>query len=188
MFTTPGSLLAQLQDPQEQRAWDRFVEIYTPFLYSWSRRVGVPRQDAIDLVQDVLLLLVEKLPEFRYDPNRSFRGWLRMVMLNKHRENLRRRHVAPLTASDSLLDDLASPSVGDAFEEQEYRRHIVGRAFQLMQSEFQPNTWKACWEHVVSGRPAADVARELNMSEGAVYVAKCRVLRRLRQDLEGLLD
>jgi RNA polymerase sigma-70 factor (ECF subfamily) len=57
-----------------------------------------------------------------------------------------------------------------------------------MRAEFESSTWTACWEHVVSGRSAADVAAELGISEGAVYVAKCRVLRRLRQELKGLLD
>jgi RNA polymerase sigma-70 factor (ECF subfamily) len=57
-----------------------------------------------------------------------------------------------------------------------------------MQSDFQPATWRACWEHVAEGRPAAEVAAELGMTEGAVYVARCRVLRRLRSELEGLLD
>lgn len=59
---------------------------------------------------------------------------------------------------------------------------------EVMQQEFQPTTWKACWEHVVGGRPAIDVARELNITPNAVYLAKSRVLRRLRQELEGLLD
>lgn len=188
MFTTSGSLLARLQHPEEQEAWSRFVRIYTPLLYSWARRLGVPRQEAVDLVQDILALLVHKLPEFRYDQNRSFRGWLRTVAVNKYRENRRRRRIAAVNASDSLLDDLPAPPSGDALEEQEYRRHVVRQALQLMQAEFQPTTWKACWEHVVSGRSAAEVGQELGMSEGAVYVAKYRVLRRLRQDLEGLLD
>jgi RNA polymerase sigma-70 factor (ECF subfamily) len=186
MFTTSGSLLEQLQQPQERAAWDRFVHIYTPLLYSWARRMQVPRQEAVDLVQDVLTLLVQKLPDFRYDRTKSFRSWLRTVMLNKYRENLRRRPLP--NASASVLEDVAGPLEGDSLEEQEYRRHVVRKALELMQSEFQPNTWKACWEHVVSGKPALEVARELGMSEGAVYVAKSRVLRRLRQDLEGLLD
>jgi RNA polymerase sigma-70 factor (ECF subfamily) len=74
------------------------------------------------------------------------------------------------------------------FDEAEYRARLVARALELMQAEFQPTTWKACWELVVAGRPAADVARELGISENAVHLAKGRVLRRLRKELEGLLD
>jgi RNA polymerase sigma-70 factor (ECF subfamily) len=72
--------------------------------------------------------------------------------------------------------------------ETEYRHWLVGRALELMRAEFQPTTWKACWECVVNSRPAADVAAELGISVGAVYMAKSRVLSRLRQELTGLLD
>jgi RNA polymerase sigma-70 factor (ECF subfamily) len=75
-----------------------------------------------------------------------------------------------------------------AFEEAEYRQHLARRALELMQAEFPPATWKACWEVVVAGRPAAEVAAELAISIDSVYAAKSRVLRRLRQELAGLLD
>jgi RNA polymerase sigma-70 factor (ECF subfamily) len=188
MFTTSGSLLEQLRRPDEEAAWARFVKLYTPLIYTWGRRMGVPRQEAIDLVQDVLTILVQKLPEFSYDRSKSFRSWLRTVTLNKLREQLRRRPGSMVNASDSFLDDLARSADSDTFEEKEYRRHLVRRALQLMQGDFAPTTWKACWEHIVSGRSAAEVGRELGISEGAVYVAKYRVLRRLRETLSGLLD
>ena len=66
-----------------QRDPARFVELYTPLLYYWARRVGLRRQDAADLVQDVFTLLVRKLPEFTYDRNKRFRAWLRTVTLNR---------------------------------------------------------------------------------------------------------
>lgn len=188
MFTTSGSLLEQLRHPGEEAAWARFVKLYTPLIYTWGRRMGVPRQEALDLVQDVLTVLVQKLPDFSYNRSKSFRGWLRTVTHNKLREQLRRRSGTTVNASDSFLDDLARKSGSDAFEEKEYRRHLVRRALQLMQVDFEPTTWKACWEHIVSGRSAAEVGRELGITEGAVYVAKYRVLRRLRENLAGLLD
>ena len=188
MFTTSGSLLEQLRRPNEEAAWTRFVKLYTPLIYTWGRRMGVRRQEAVDLVQDVLTVLVQKLPSFSYDRGKSFRAWLRTVTRNKLREQWRRRPGSMVNASDSFLDDLARNSDRDTFEEKEYRRHLVRRALQLMQVDFEPTTWKACWEHIVSGRSAAEVGRELGISEGAVYVAKYRVLRRLRENLTGLLD
>ena len=192
MHTTPGSLLQRLQRPDDQedrgRAWERFVQLYTPFIYSWARRMRVPRQEAIDLVQDVLTLLVEKLPDFSYDRQKSFRGWLRTVTHNKYRESLRRRSPQTVSADAKLLENLPDSGDADVFEEREYRGYVVARALKLMQSDFEHSTWKACWEYVVSGRSAAEVGRELGMSEGAVYVAKHRVLSRLRQELEGFLD
>jgi RNA polymerase sigma-70 factor (ECF subfamily) len=186
VHTTPASLLERLRRPGESGAWSRFVDLYTPLLYHWARRVGPPA-GAADLVQDVLLILVRKLPDFRYDPARSFRAWLRAVTMNKWREGLRRA-AGSREVNGIDLSDHPGPDEAGAFEEAEYHAYVARRALALMQAEFQPSTWKACWEQVVEGRPAAEVAAELGMSEGAVHVAKCRVLRRLREELEGLLD
>jgi RNA polymerase sigma-70 factor (ECF subfamily) len=186
MDSTCPSLLERLRQPSEQRAWERFVQLYTPLLFTWARRLGLPEHDAADLVQDVLVQLVRKLPEFTYDRHQSFRGWLWTVTLNKWREK-RRRPRAP-TDGQADLNQVADSDPVAAFDEADYRRHVLSRALELMQAEFHPNTWKACWEHVVCGRPAAEVAAELGVSTGAVYVAKSRVLRRLRQELQGLLD
>jgi RNA polymerase sigma-70 factor (ECF subfamily) len=80
------------------------------------------------------------------------------------------------------------PADVDRFWEEEYRQHLVGRALQLMQADFQPTTWKACWELVVAGKPAPRVAAELGITTGAVYAAKFRVLSRLREELRDLMD
>lgn len=188
MDSTSASLIERLRRPEDRDAWARFVELYTPLLYSWARRWGLRGEDTADLVQDVLTALVQKLPEFRLDPTQRFRGWLWTVALNKCRDLQRKRAAAPARRSAALLDDLAGPDGAALVEEAEYRTYLVGRALRLMQADFQPSTWKACWEHVVCGRPAADVAAELRLSVGAVYVAKSRVLSRLRQELSGLLD
>ena len=188
MDTTSVSLLERLREPAQQDAWGRFVDLYTPLIYYWARRVGLAQEEAADLVQDVLTVLVQKLPEFRYDPGKSFRGWLRMVTLNKWRENRRRKGVALAEARDSELAGVVDPEADDAFWQVEYRQHLVNRALKLMQAEFHPTTWKACWEFVVVGRPAAEVARQLGISENAVHLAKGRVLRRLRKELDGLVD
>lgn len=184
MYTTPPSLLERIRQPSEDLAWERFVSLYTPYIFSLARRTGMNREEASDVVQDVLLLLTRKIPEFQYDASLSFRAWLRTVVMNRLREIARRRSL-PIFAVDQF-DLQKSPEVESA-EEIEYRRHLVARALEIMQREFAPTTWKACWEHVVSGRTASDVGTELGISEGAVYVAKCRVLRRLREELKGLL-
>jgi RNA polymerase sigma-70 factor (ECF subfamily) len=188
MYTTSVSLLQRLRQPGEEEAWNRLVELYTPLLFYWARRVGLGEEDAADLVQEVFTVLIQKLPEFTYDPNQSFRGWLRTITLNKWRDSRRRRIPAPVPADQATLAQLAQPCAAEAFWEAEYRQQLVGRALELMQAEFQPTTWKACWDVVVVGKPVAEVARELNMSLDAVYAAKSRVLRRLRQGLDGLLD
>jgi RNA polymerase sigma-70 factor, ECF subfamily len=187
VHTTPISLLDRLRQPNPAAAWERFVELYTPVLFAWARRLGLQASDAADLVQEVFTLLVEKLPEFEYDKHKSFRSWLRTVTLNKWRDVCRRKAVIPVQAVGGL-SDASVPDPADALDEAEYRRQLVSRALELLRTEFQPVTWQACWEYVVQGRPAAEVARELGISPNAVYLAKGRVLRRLRAELEGLLD
>jgi RNA polymerase sigma-70 factor (ECF subfamily) len=187
MYTTQISLLERLRQPGEQAAWARFVELYTPLLYHWARRAGLQDSDAADLVQDVFTTLVRKLHEFVYDPNKSFRQWLRTVTLNKWRDRLKRAHKLQ-QLPEAALSELAEPDDADPFWETEFRQHLIRRALEILQAEFQPATWKAFWEFVVCGRPARQVAAELGISENAVYIAKCRVLRRLREDLVGMTD
>jgi RNA polymerase sigma-70 factor (ECF subfamily) len=191
MDRTPASLLEQLRQPSDPAiagpAWNRFVALYTPLLYQWARRLGLQDAEAADLVQDVLLILLEKLPSFSYDPRQRFRGWLWTILCNKWRENRRREAARPRGGAAGLSDAIVPDGV-EALAESEYRQYLTGRALQLIRNEFEPATWTACWEYVVAGRAAAEVAAELGISVGAVYVAKSRVIRRLRRELHGLLD
>jgi RNA polymerase sigma-70 factor, ECF subfamily len=184
MHTTPASLLQRRGQSPTAAAWERFVRLYTPLLFYWARRVGLQEHDAADLVQDVLVVLVRKLPEFRYQPGKSFRGWMRTVLLNKWRD---RRAAAAPQPLDSDIQPAAPDGVG-LLEQEEYRRYLVCRALRLMQTDFEPATWKSCWETVVCERPASAVASELGITVNAVYLAKSRVLAQLRRELEGLLD
>jgi RNA polymerase sigma-70 factor (ECF subfamily) len=187
MNSTPASLLDRLRRPHARDAWDRFVELYTPFLYYWARRLGLQESDAAELVQEVFAVLLQKLPVFSYDKDRSFRAWLRTVTLNKWRE-IQRRARGRHEAGGDALDQVAATDPAEALWEAEYQQHLVRRALEVMQREFQPATWQACWAMVVEGRTAAEVAEDLGLSPGAVRSAKFRVLTRLREELDGLLD
>jgi RNA polymerase sigma-70 factor (ECF subfamily) len=182
---TSPSLLERLRRPGEQEAWARFVDLYTPLLYHWARGVGLQPHDAADLVQEVFAALVTKLPQLTYDRSKSFRGWLRAVTLNKWRERCRRLAVPEVPVG--AASDVAAPD-GEALWEAEYRQHLVARAVEIMRTDFQPATWRACWEVVVAGRPAAEVAAELGLTVGAVHAARFRVTARLREELAGLMD
>jgi RNA polymerase sigma-70 factor (ECF subfamily) len=186
MTKTPVSLLERLRQPGDQQAWERFVELYGPLVHAWGRRAGLHDADAADLVQSVLLALVEVMPRFVYDRHKSFRSWLKAVTLNQWRDGCKRASRAP--SGGGALSEAAVPDNVEAFWEAEYARHLAGRALKLMQSDFQPSTWKAFWEHAVEGRPAAEVGAELGLSTGAVFAARFRVLDRLRRELSGLLD
>jgi RNA polymerase sigma-70 factor (ECF subfamily) len=188
MNTTPASLLERLRRPGEPEAWGRFVQLYTPLLYHWARRLGLSRDDAADLVQEVLTLLVQKLPQFAYDKHRRFRAWLWTVTLNQWRTNRRRHTPTHVQGREDAFSGLAVPDNAEAVSAAEYQQYLVGRALKLMQAEFQPSTWQAFWQCVVGDKAGAEVARELGLTENAVYLAKGRVLRRLREELDGLLE
>jgi RNA polymerase sigma-70 factor, ECF subfamily len=132
----------------------------------------------------VFTVLVQTLPRFQYDQHGHFRGWLRTITMNKLRDY--KRHEA-LVVKVPMNEATVVPDDADTFWENEYRRELTARALELMQADFAPSTWKACWEFVAQGRPAVEVASELGISENAVYLAKCRVMRRLKQELAGLV-
>jgi RNA polymerase sigma-70 factor (ECF subfamily) len=187
MFTTPVSLLERIRRSPEGEPWANFVDMYTPLLFTWAHRLGLGEHDIADLVQDVFTILVEHLPQFQYDPQKSFRAWLKTVLLNCWRKQQLKR-VGQAVTVNGELGEVAGSDPRLEIEEEEYRCYLVRRALGLMQAEFEPATWKACWEFVVHDRPAAEVGAELGLSVNAVYLAKSRVLRRLRAELRGLLD
>lgn len=188
MDTTSTSLLKRLETLEDKEAWDRFASLYTPLIYYWARRAGLSTHDSADLVQDVMAVLVRKLPDFRYDRQGSFRGWLRTVTLNKWREKARRKSLPTVQVGESGLANLPASDPSQDYWEGEYRRQLVSRAMQLLRGEFQPATWEACWQYVVNGRPAEEAAAEAGVSVWTVYSAKSRLLRRLREELQGMLD
>jgi len=187
MPSTPLSLLLRLRDQPDPVNWNRFVDLYAPLLFYWASRLRLPPDRIADLVQDVFAILLEQMPRFEYDPQRSFRGWLKTILLNVWRKHLRRQGVERVQQVETLVEVAEETGFSDLHEE-EYRAHLVRRALAILQPEFEPTTWKACWEFVVQERPAAEVARELKISVNAVYLAKGRVLRRLRTELQGLFD
>jgi RNA polymerase sigma-70 factor (ECF subfamily) len=186
--STSATLLRRLARPTDQTAWNQFVRLYTPLLFYWARKAGLAEADAADLVQDVFCVLIRKLPEFEYDAGKSFRGWLRTVLHNVWKNRARQRYVRTVASFELAAQEPIAEDVALQLDEVEYRQHLVARAVELMKTDFEPTTWRACWQLVVEGQPAVEVARELGLTPNAVYLAKSRVLAKLRRDLEGLLD
>jgi RNA polymerase sigma-70 factor, ECF subfamily len=187
MHTTPISLLERLRDTRETTAWDQFVELYTPLLLYWARKAGLQESDAADLVQDVLLVLIRKLPEFHYERGGSFRSWLRTITLNKWRDRHKRARL-PLSQQGEDLAEYPEREPAEFLDAAEYRRQLLAQALDIIRRDVQPLTWQASAAHGLEGRAAAEVAAELGLSVGAVYAAKFRIMSRLRDDLRGLLE
>ena len=169
MDSTSETLLERVRRPNEHEAWERFVRIYSPLLVFWARRAGFDDVDRADLVQDILLDLLKEIPKFRYDAERGrFRSWLKTFVVNRARARWRGRRSASPVGAENDMDELMDAPLDGNFWDQEYRDQLVQYALSVMKTEFEPKTWKACWEHVVSGRPAIEIAQELGLSVASV--------------------
>ncbi len=181
------TLLERLRQPEDGEAWRRLVHLYGPLLFAWADRAGLQESDAADLVQDVFSILWQKLPEFRYDAAGSFRGWLKTVTMNKLRDRHRRDRVRQASAL-SETNEPATDDPAELFWEREYHRVLLRNALNMIEAEFAPEVWSAGTAFLLADSPARDVASRLGVTENAVYIAKCRVQRRLREVLAGLME
>jgi RNA polymerase sigma factor (sigma-70 family) len=187
---TRPSLLVRLRAPRDERAWEEFVAIYGPLVERLARRSGLQEADAQDLVQDVFRAVAGAIDRWNPDPKRgSFRGWLfriaRNLMLNPLAQRRRQPRGHGETALKPLLEAQPGPSADDtALFETEYRRQVFQWAVEQIKDEFQETTWQAFWRTAVEQAPAKNVAESLGMSVKAVYVARNRVMARLKRTVE----
>jgi RNA polymerase sigma-70 factor (ECF subfamily) len=193
MKETPLSLLERLRLRPDAASWKRLVDLYTPLLQAWLRQQQLPAADVEDLVQDVLAVLVREMPAFQHNSNTgAFRRWLRTIALNRVKGYWRARQARPpdtAGGNSDLLNLVADPaSDPDRHWEQEHDQYIVRRALELLEPEFTPTTWQAFRRQVIEGARPAQVAAELGLTAHAAVLAKFRVLRRLRRELDGLTD
>jgi RNA polymerase sigma-70 factor (ECF subfamily) len=177
----------------EEQAWQRFVELYQPMIRGWLVRFAVFPQEVEDLTQDVLAVMVRDLKRFTPQGGAgSFRGWLRTITANRAREFWRSGRCRARAAGGSILDmaeQLEDPgSELSARWDAEHDAHVLRRLLVLMEQEFEEQTVRAFRRVALDGARAAEVASELGLSVASVYAAKSRVLQRLRQEAEGLLD
>lgn len=194
---TRVTLLARIRDGRDTAAWGEFVQLYGPVVYRFARNRGLQDADAADLMQDVLRSVARNAHRMDYDPKRgTFRGWLYTVTRNKIYNFLSAQRNRPrgtgdtdaherLDATPAREDENAGP---DAEWEKEYQRRLSAVAMEKVKDEFQARTWRAFWETAVEGKSAADVGAGLKMTAGAVYVAKSRVLARLRDEVQKMME
>ncbi|MFO0823194.1 MAG: sigma-70 family RNA polymerase sigma factor [Gemmataceae bacterium] len=192
---TRVTLLTRIRDGQDVVAWREFVQLYGPVVYRFARNRGLQDADAADLMQDVLRSVARNAHRMEYDPKKgTFRGWLYTVTRNKIYNFLSSQRNRPRGSGDTDAQERleAAPAREedgpDVEWEKEYQRRLTARAMERVRDEFQPATWDAFWQTAVEGIAAADVGAGLKMSPGAVYVAKSRVLARLRDEVRKLME
>jgi RNA polymerase sigma-70 factor (ECF subfamily) len=190
---TSVSLLDRLREaPPDDSDWLRLQDIYLPLVRNWLGRIPGLGDEAADLAQEVLVVVVRALPRFERQREGSFRAWLRQVTVNKVRTHRRRRRRLPavgLDPADGFLDRLADPKSDLARDwDREHDRHVFEKLLAVVQPDFTPATWEAFRRFALDGLPAARVAGELGLTENAVIRAKARILKRLREEAGGLLE
>ena len=193
MHSTAVSLLDRLRQAPDEASWDRLVKLYRPLILQWLQKDPTLHDEAEDLAQEVLVALVKELPTFERQRTGSFRRWLgeithyRLLGFWRDRRN-RARPEANLPA-ESVLAGLADPNSALSRQwDQDHDRHVVARGLELIKGDFSPTTWRAFRAVVFEERKPADVAAELGLTPNAVMLAKSHVLKRLREEIAGLLD
>ena len=194
MNETSLSLIDRLCHSPESESWNRLLELYSPLIRSWLRKYDVQDSDAEDLLQEVLLAVSKDLSKFehRQHPG-AFRGWLRAIMVNRLRKFWRSRDRRPQARADSdinaKLAQLEDPASGvTQIWNRDHDQHVLRQLLAIVEPQFAPNTWNAFCRVALDGAKPAAVAQELEISLNAVIIAKCRVLSRLRQEAEGLVE
>jgi RNA polymerase sigma-70 factor (ECF subfamily) len=180
-----SSLVVRLKGRQPE-AWQTFVQLYGPLIYSWCRtRWKLPPQEAAEVLQDVLTRTVESIDEFRGD---NFVAWLWAITRSRAANHWKRQAERADGGSDAQrrLAELADPRSGMPESEApgpEQLSGVLRRALDRVRARAAEDSWRAFWQVTVEGRKPADVAADLGLTVNAVYIATSRILSRLRQEL-----
>ena len=176
-------------------AWQKVLRLYGPLVYGWCLQKTRHAKDAEDVTQEVFLVACKKIETFQgRTTGDGFRAWLSRITANVCLRYWQHRNRQPQAAGGSdaqkELAQLAlhesTPSSEDLLRNE--RQSVLRRASELIRGEFEVRTWQAFWRVVAEGESAADVARDLKMTPNAVYVARCRILRRLREECGDLVE
>ncbi|NLS95677.1 MAG: sigma-70 family RNA polymerase sigma factor [Planctomycetaceae bacterium] len=186
--TTHGSLIIRLEDGNDKQAWSDFIDLYSPVIYGFARRQGLQDADAADLVQEVLRSVARSIPKYDRQKGR-FRNWLMAVVRHRLNDFWVSHGRQPAGSGDTRVQDhleqVCSPDGSDKLWEQEYQRSVFQLAVNRIRDSFEDSTWQAFWRTSVESEGIREVAQSLEMSEGAVYIARSRVLARLKQQVQA---
>lgn len=194
MNETSLSLLARIRQSGDSESWNRLVELYAPLMRGWLRSYEVRGADADDLVQEVLTVVSQELPKFNHNQRTgAFRNWLRKILVHRLQNYWRaqKRH-PPAKGGSSLLEQLhqledENSQLSRVWNEQ-HDRDVIARLMELVRPRFEPKTWEAFRRQMFEGQAPAEVATDLGIGLGSVYMARNRVLTALRREATGIVD
>jgi RNA polymerase sigma factor (sigma-70 family) len=189
---TRASLILRLPTVSDAAAWREFTEIYQPFVYRFARRKGLQHADACELTQEVFVAVARAIPRYEIDQERAhFRTWLfriaRNCVLKLWAKQRRTAHVLDSERWQEVIADLEENTAAPQEEDlQEYRREVLSYALARVKRDVKPLTWSAFEMTALHGQAVDVVATKLNINRGMVYVAKSRVISRLRDEVSRL--
>jgi RNA polymerase sigma factor (sigma-70 family) len=188
--TTNPTLLARLRhDPSNDAAWDEFVEHYGRHIYRWCRQWELQDADAEDVAQEILLKLARKLRDFAYDPKSSFRGWLKTVAHHAWRDFADGKQRVRAIADEPIWELLQSVEARDDLLqklEEAFDFELLESAKMQVRLRVAPHTWEAFRLVAIEGLPVTEVAAQVHMQVAMVYVAKSKVQKMLREEIQKL--
>lgn len=189
---TRESLIARLPKHADSVAWGEFVELYEPLIYGIARRHGLQPNDASDLVQEVFASVAETITRFEADPSRGrFRTWLFRVARN-HTLNrlrmLRRDQAASLGSGHGDLQRFSDDQDHQAEFDMAYRRRAFRWAARRVRDQVHSATWSAFARTAINGENPTDVARDLGVEVGSIYLSRSRIMARLRRMIDDISD
>jgi RNA polymerase sigma factor (sigma-70 family) len=200
---TRRSLLSRLRDLDDATSWQTFFETYWRLIYNVARKSGLGDSEAQDIVQETVIAVAKKIPEFRYDPAKgSFKGWLLLITRRRIQDHLRRVYRSlPSTQGDTeeiarRTESVVSPeptpdaAIDEAWES-EWRDNFFQAALARVRQRVTPKNYQVFDACVLQNLPAPQVARMLGLSLAQVYLAKHRVSRAVKRavtELETELD
>ena len=187
---TRPSLILRLHNRQDVEAWTEFAQIYEPLVYRLARRLGMQDADALEAKQEVMLHLAKVVESWRPSPNGSFRGWLYRVARNVMVRQLERR--GPLVGSGDSREQQSLGQIADGCESSmfdiEFQRQVFAWASHQVRRAVEENTWQAFWRTFVEQQSISVVAAQLQLPPGSVYVARSRVMKKLRETVQRVVD
>ncbi|QDT02749.1 RNA polymerase sigma factor RpoE [Rubripirellula lacrimiformis] len=188
---TRPSLIVRLSDQQDQSAWWSFVELYEPFLKHLVARQGVPPAHQGDVVQQVLVAIAGSVSGWKDDGgDASFRRWVNRVARNVVIKFMtrQRRQISGQGGSDALARMDQHPDRIDPAIESQYRHELIVWASGRVRAEFAETSWIAFWATMIEGRDVAEVAESIGVSTGSIYMSRSRIVRRIRETIDEVLQ
>ncbi len=189
--TTRHSLILRLQNPQADAAWCDFVSVYESFLTRLIQRRGVPQAHVPDVTNQVLATIARSISQWNDDHHEaSFRRWMHRVAQNVVIKYMaRERRQIGATGGSDALEALAQ--IADAVDQQiskQYEHELIVWAAEQVKDEFIATSWQAFWLTMIEDRSVADVAQSLSITPGSIYMSRGRILRRIRERINEVLE